>query len=152
MLLKRIKEDIKNVDHMWSIDIATVREFMFCKVKVWKDYFWNWLRKHWPTLTNSPHHWTIIKYCIPLFVPPTRISEKIPPINMSRLQRCQFLKIKVGEMQIQQASQPVILSPLMKSRDENPESFCYLAPVLYWKVLFEDQTLGWIKVFLFSNL
>ena len=35
VLLKRSKEDIKNVDHtMINHDIATVREFMFCKVRV----------------------------------------------------------------------------------------------------------------------
>ena len=39
-LLKRSKKDIKNVDHMIiNHDIATVREFMICKVKVWKGYF-----------------------------------------------------------------------------------------------------------------
>ena len=67
----------------WSI-IATVRELMFCKVSVWEGYFLNWLRKNWPTLTSSPQ-WTATKYWIPPFYPPTRISEKIPPINMSRL-------------------------------------------------------------------
>ena len=40
----------------------------------------------------------------------------------------------------------------MESRGENPESFCYLALVLDWKVLFGEQNLGWIKVFLFINL
>ena len=45
-----------------------------------ESYFCNWLRKNWPTLTSSPH-WTTTKFWIPLpfFVPPTRISEKIPP-------------------------------------------------------------------------
>ena len=42
VLLKRSKKDIKNVDHMMiNRDIATVREFMFCKVRVWKGYFCN---------------------------------------------------------------------------------------------------------------
>ena len=87
MLLKRSKEYIKNVDHMViNHNIATVIEFIFCKMRVWKGYFCNWFRKNWPTLTSSPH-WTTTKYWIlPFLVPPTRISEKIPPpINMSRL-------------------------------------------------------------------
>ena len=42
VLLKRSKDDIKNGDHMMiNHDIATVREFVFCKVKVWKVYFYN---------------------------------------------------------------------------------------------------------------
>ena len=80
MLLKRSKEYIKNVDHMViNHNIATVIEFIFCKMRVWKGYFCNWFRKNWPTLTSSPH-WTTTKYWIlPFLVPPTRISEKIPP-------------------------------------------------------------------------
>ena len=44
-LLKRSKKDIKNVDHMMinhdTLEnvTTTVREFMFCKVRVWKGYF-----------------------------------------------------------------------------------------------------------------
>ena len=71
VLLKRSKKDIKNVDHMMiNRDIATVREFMFCKVRVWKGYFCNWLRKNWPTLASSPHLTTF------------------PQLNMSRLKSC----------------------------------------------------------------
>ena len=33
----------------------------------------------------------------------------------------------------------------------NPESFCYLAQVLHWKLLFEDPTQEWRKLFLFSD-
>ena len=37
MLLKRSKEDIRNVDLMMTNhDIAAVREFMFFKGRVWK--------------------------------------------------------------------------------------------------------------------
>ena len=82
VLLKRSKEDVQNVDHIIiNHDIATVREFMFCKVRVWKGYFCNWLRKNWLTLTSF-HQWTTTKHWIPPpFVPPTRISEKIFPLT-----------------------------------------------------------------------
>ena len=82
MLLKRSKEDVQNMDHIIiNHDIATVREFMFCKVRVWKGYFCNWLRKNWLTLTSF-HQWTTTKHWIPPpFVPPTRISEKIFPLT-----------------------------------------------------------------------
>ena len=60
-LLKRSKIDIKKVDQMinhamylWEHVTATVREFMFCKVRVQKAYFCNWLRKNWPTLIKFP--------------------------------------------------------------------------------------------------
>ena len=82
---EKSKKGIKNVDHMmWiSHDIATVREFMFCKVRVWKGYFWNWLRKNWPTLTSSP---TELPQNIesPRFVPPFTLLEfqkKCPPLT-----------------------------------------------------------------------
>ena len=61
VFLKRSKKDIKNVDHMMiNHGIATVREFMFCKVRVWKGYFCNWLRKNWPQNIESPH-----RFCSP---------------------------------------------------------------------------------------
>ena len=83
---EKSKKGIKNVDHMmWiSHDIATVREFMFCKVRVWKGYFCNWLRKNWPTLTSYPH-WTTAKYRIPPFCPPYQNFKKNLPLNLSHL-------------------------------------------------------------------
>ena len=39
---EKMQERYKNVDHMMiNHDIATVREFMFCKVRVWKGNFYN---------------------------------------------------------------------------------------------------------------
>ena len=76
---KEARKIFKNVDHMMiSNDVATVREFMFCKGRVSKGCFCNCLRKNWPTFTSSPH-WTTTKYWIPSFVPPTRISENNSP-------------------------------------------------------------------------
>ena len=94
---EKSKKGIKNVDHMmWiSHDIATVREFMFCKVRVWKGYFCNWLRKNWPTLTSSPplNYHKILNS--PLFVPPTRIFFFPPLINISHLKSAIFPRILV---------------------------------------------------------
>ena len=71
---------------MWiNHNIATVREFMFCKVRVWKGYFCNWLRKNWPTLTSFPH-WTTARYWIPPFLLALlEFQKNFSPINMSRL-------------------------------------------------------------------
>ena len=55
---------------------------MFCKVRVCKGDFCNWLRKNWPTLTTSPH-WTITKYWIPpLFLfPVLEFQNKFNPLT-----------------------------------------------------------------------
>ena len=72
---------------------ATARESVFCKVRIWKVYFCNWLRKNWPTLTSptpSPpknYH----KILNPPFLFPLLEFQKTPPppppppINMLRL-------------------------------------------------------------------
>ena len=52
---------------------------MFCKMRALKSYFCNWLRKNWPTLTSFPHLPITKHWLSPLFVPPTRISEKNSP-------------------------------------------------------------------------
>ena len=84
---------MKNVDQMminhdmllWKNVATTIREFIFCKVRVWKGYFCNWLRKNWPTLTSFPH-WTTARYWIPPFLFALLEFQKIfSPINMSRL-------------------------------------------------------------------
>ena len=86
---------------MINHDIATVREFMFCEVSVWKVFFCYWLKKNWPTLTSSR---TELPQNIEssLFILPTEISEKIPPINTSRLKSwfTPFTKGREETMQI----------------------------------------------------
>ena len=55
------------------------------KVRVWKGYFCNWLRKNWPTLTSSSH-WTTSKYWLPPYLLPLlEFQKNLPPINISHL-------------------------------------------------------------------
>ena len=63
----------------------------------------------------------------------------------SLIQRCQLLEIKCG-WNMNTGRQPA-----SHSSGENPESFCYLAQVLHWKVLFGDPTQEWSKLFPFSD-
>ena len=74
---ERYKKCGSHDDQSWHV---TVR-----KVRVWKGYFCNWLRKNLLTLTSSPH-WTTIKYWPPpaFLFPLLQFQKKIPPINMSR--------------------------------------------------------------------
>ena len=72
---KRYKKCGSQDDQSWHV---TVRE---CDSNCKRIY---WLRKNWPTLKSSSH-WTTAKYWISaLFAPPTRISKRFFPINMSR--------------------------------------------------------------------
>ena len=67
-------------------------------------------------------------------------------VNFSCLiQRCQLLEIKCG-WNTKSARQPA-----SHSWSESPESFCYLAQVLHWKVLLGEPTQEWSKLFLFSD-
>ena len=66
---------------------------MFCKVRVWRGYFCNWLRKNWPALTNTELLQNIES---PLFVLPTTISDIISPINVSCLKSSPTPFIKGG--------------------------------------------------------
>ena len=77
----------------WSIMTWQLREFMFCKVRVWRGYFCNWLRKNWPVLTKTELLQNIES---PLFVPPTTISDIISPINVSCLKSLPTPFIKGG--------------------------------------------------------
>ena len=53
------------------------------KVRVWKGYFCNWLRKNWPTLTSSSN-WATSKYWISRYLLPLlEFQKKFPPINIS---------------------------------------------------------------------
>ena len=74
---ERYKKCGSHDDQSWHV---TVR-----KVRVWKGYFCNWLRKNLLTLTSSPH-WTTTKYWPPppFLFPLLQFQKKIPPINMSR--------------------------------------------------------------------
>ena len=51
---------------------------MFCKVRPWKSYFCNWLKKNWPTLTSST---TELPQNIesPLLFPLTEFQKNFPP-------------------------------------------------------------------------
>ena len=54
-------------------------------------------------------------------------------------------------MQIQPSSQSITLSPFSGVQVWK-KSFGYMALVLDWRVLFGNQTLGWIKICLFTDL
>ena len=66
---ERYKKCGSHDDQSWHV---TVR-----KVRVWKGYFCNWLRKNLLTLTSSPH-WTTIKYWPP---PPLNQEISLPIIS-----------------------------------------------------------------------
>ena len=72
---------LKTCGKHWNV-AAVVREFMFCKVMVWKGYFCNWLRKNdrpWQVPPLNYH-----KILNPPFCPPTRILiKKVPPLTSS---------------------------------------------------------------------
>ena len=103
MLLKRSKKDIKNVDHMMiNHDIATVREFMFCEVSVWKVFFCYWLKKNWQVralnyhkILNPPFLFSLLKFQ-KKFPPLTRLvwNLGLPPLQRGERKLCRYFEFE----------------------------------------------------------
>ena len=90
VLMKGSKKDIKNGNYMMiNHDIATVREFMFCKVGLCR-LFLQLIKEKLTNLNKFPplnYHKILIPPSI-FLSPLLEFQKKVPPINMSRLKSC----------------------------------------------------------------
>ena len=156
-----------NLLHIFRISFPrnTFRRLLL-KLETAYNFFVSWRNFHWRemhssieveiTLLQTPT--TVqtnmkfrIAYCV-LKIQCVLLQYNIPDRLSSLLHKdTTIYKSNAGEMRFQWASQPVTLIPLSGVWGESPESLCYLALVLHWKILFGDPTYTGSKVFIFSE-